>query len=91
MDKNIFCCDIFFGMIMEAGKQGFSIVPTSLDETQYFVFQARSVDFNRNESSFVLQQSIHFCPWCGTKLTNIISKNADHIRKLSLKNKELII
>lgn len=92
--KKQFCCEIFSDFINEAGQKGFSIIPTDIYSLNkyHFVLQARNLDLNeKNGKLFIAQQTIHYCPWCGTKLSDIIDNNLSDIIKIADKNKSFIV
>ncbi len=79
---------------MNAGKRGFSLIPfktlTSTNEYVFF-FQFRSDDLGEKSARLVINDvTIKFCPWCGTKLSDIVTSNKSVIEEIALKNRNLI-
>ena len=94
MDINNFCCASFRDLIHEAGHKGFAIVPfknpLKKDEYVYFL-QSRSADFDDEVSRhFTVDMTIAYCPWCGTKLTEVTRMNKEVIAAIAEKNQKLI-
>jgi hypothetical protein len=92
--KEAFCCESFKERINSAGQKGFSIIPVEnpyiKDDYAYFL-QTRNVDETDNESRhIIIETGILYCPWCGSKLTEVTKKNKDAIAEIAEKNKHLI-
>jgi hypothetical protein len=85
MEVITFCCDNFSWMIQEAGKKGFSIVSANLNGTLGFMLQAR------NQSGFIVEQGIKFCPWCGKHLDDVIKRNKAVFMELAKRHEDLIL
>ena len=92
MNKSRFCCDLFSDQVNEAGLKGFSIIPTNIYTGEYhFVLQSRNLEpDDKTGKLYIIQQVIHYCPWCGSKLSDIIDINKPEIIKIAEKNKHLV-
>lgn len=84
---NQFCCDILTENILEAGRKGFSIIPCRIEteDSYYFVLQFRSSDEtgHNNQHLFIGQRAIMYCPWCGTKLSDLVTSHKKRIETLA--------
>jgi len=65
----------------DAGKHGVSIILTSFSAIPTFVLQFRAVnqgserEINPEIKIYTSTQApIHYCPWCGKKLSRVIKK-----------------
>ena len=85
-----YCCVICAEMLAEAGRKGFSITPSVLDESYVFFLQFRTVDFNviNKVSEIVVERAIIYCPWCGKMLLNSMSE--EKLLELVEKNQHLL-
>ena len=95
MENNGFCCIPFGDHINDAGHKGFAIIPfkNPLEEDQYVYFiQSRSADIDDDEESrhITIDIGIGYCPWCGTKLTEVTRMNKEAIAEIASKNQRLI-
>jgi hypothetical protein len=88
MEKSKFCCSIFLEALESVGQKGFSILPKKLsgEDDYFFVLQGRSKDLSE-----VFQQAIKYCPWCGTKLAEVIWINREVIKTLYENNKGALL
>ena len=94
MDHPDFCCDIFSEMVSEPGRKGFSVLPTRLmpEEKYYFVIQSRTADYDSaSEKGSVSQVAIHYCPWCGSVLADIIAAQPELIAEIEKKTRHLVL
>ena len=78
----------------DAGRKGFAIIPFNnpleIDAYVYF-FQSRSADFDDVVSRHVtIDMTITYCPWCGTKLTEVTRLHKKIIAEMAIKNQHLI-
>jgi hypothetical protein len=95
MENNEYCCSIFKEHIDEAGHKGFAIIPfenpSKVDQYVYFL-ESRSADYDDDKEMrhITIDRAISYCPWCGTKLTEVTKMNKDAIREIAEKNKHLI-
>jgi hypothetical protein len=92
--KNKFCCDLLTENIIEVGRKGFSIFPCKIenDDSYYFILQFRSLDYPLdNPGLTVSQRAIKYCPWCGTRLSDIVELNKREIEMIAHRTKHLII
>ncbi len=93
--ENQFCCDFFTENIMEAGRKGFSIIPCKVDieNSYYFLLQFRSLDYKEESDSNVIisQRAIKYCPWCGTKLSDIVKSHKKGIEQIADRYKHLVV
>lgn len=71
------CCEIFEGLSAGQGLRGISVIAATLGSKHSFLLQMRSVDSGIEDDipgirtipvTLVGQQTIFFCPGCGTKL-----------------------
>ena len=94
MTDTHFCCSILEDHIFSAGRKGFSIIPVyfpELRESYIFFLQSRNLDASEIEFNHtIIDQAINFCPWCGTKLSEIVSEKKDFIQEIATKNRHLI-
>lgn len=94
MENDLFCCASFKDLIYEAGHKGFGIVPfkNPLEKDEYVYFlQSRAADFNDETSRHTtIDMTIGYCPWCGTKLTEVTRLHKEAIVEIARKNKHLI-
>jgi hypothetical protein len=94
MDNNGFCCASFRDLIHEAGSKGFAIVPfkNPLERDDYVYFlQSRSVDFEDQMSRHItVDMTIGYCPFCGTKLTEVTRMNKEAIEAIAEKDRKFI-
>lgn len=85
-----FCCNNFESNFNEAGKHGLSVlIKKDIDGYIYFVFQSRTIVNESRQITF--QNSIKYCPWCGTKLEDIIDENKKQVNEFVEKHKGLLI
>jgi len=94
MDNNDFCCTALKDRIENAGSKGFAIIPVKnpfkADEYAYFL-QSRNVDESDDTSRHtIIDTGILYCPWCGTKLTEVTRMNKEAIAAIAEKNRNLI-
>jgi hypothetical protein len=90
----MFCCDLLSENILEAGRKGFSIIPCKMEneDSYYFILQCRSADYKDNDTTvFISQRTINHCPWCGSKLSDIIKFNKIELDAIAWKNEYLIV
>ena len=86
--ENKLCCPTLFTLMKEAGKKGYSVIPFQEENTDdyNFIFQFRSVDskyYPENKANIVVAETvITYCPWCGTKLTEVAKVYKTEIDKL---------
>ena len=86
-----YCCETFSWLISEIGKKGLSALPINDAERRvYFVLQGRSSDLDDQDATqeSTAQLAIHFCPWCGTEMNSLISRNKNHIIALARLHKD---
>ncbi len=89
-----FCCDILSEKASEAGRKGFSVLMAKMktEEKYYFVLQCRSADFDSHgDKAFVSQIAIHYCPWCGSKLADLITTNPEDFAEMEKSTRHLIL
>lgn len=93
MEDIKYCCDTFEWLISDKGKKGLSILPVEIAQKYCFVLQSRSHDIDNIlvGNHIVFQQTIHFCPWCGTNLSELIENNKAKIAELSKLNKNIML
>ncbi len=86
------CCDNFENRLSEIGVKGFSLLATKIANQYCFVLQARSQDIDKKEGTLsVIQTTIHFCPFCGTKLSEVINKNKNEFLDLIILHEDFVI
>lgn len=85
-----FCCNNFENNFNEAGNNGLSVlVKKDFDGDVYFVLQSRAIVSASRQITF--QNSIKYCPWCGTKLTGVIEETKEQLNEFIEKHKGLLI
>lgn len=94
MNQPEFCCDMLSEMASEAGRKGFSVLMAKMktEEKYYFVLQCRSADFDSyGDKAFVSQIAIHYCPWCGSKLADVITTQPEAVEKMEKSTRHLTL
>jgi hypothetical protein len=88
-----FCCSPLSTWFYCAGSKGFSAIPKLYEDGTYTIFfQTRNQDIEVREGKLtVSQQAIHYCPFCGTKLSKVIKRNKEGIEFYAKKNVNLLI
>jgi hypothetical protein len=88
-----FCCDILGDMFEDAGKKGFSVVPERQGKDTYHIFlQGRNQDTELKEGKLtVFERAISYCPFCGSKLSDVIDKHKVQIDLYADRNKSLLL
>lgn len=94
MEDYGFCCASFRDLVNEGGRKGFAIVPfkNPLEKNEYVYFlQSRTADYNDETGRHItIDMAIGYCPWCGTKLTEVTKMNKEVIADIAMKNAHLI-
>lgn len=88
-----FCCDILDDMFEQAGRKGFSVVPEDVGENVFHIYlQARNQDVELKEGKLtVLEKGISYCPFCGTKLSKLLSGNKEKVAYYAARNISLLL
>ncbi len=94
MERDNFCCSAFKDRLHNGGHKGFAIIPVKSllksEEYAYF-FQSRNVDENDEKSRHtIIDAGILYCPWCGTKLSEVTRLNREAITEIAKRNQHLI-
>ena len=94
MELYQFCCPNFTDKINDAGRKGIAIIPVKIpyepDKLAFFL-QFRSADpDDKNQKLVVADVAIHYCPWCGSKLSDVAELHKTELTKIAEKNKNLI-
>jgi len=87
-----YCCGNFKESVEMVGSKGLSIIPEHIEEfnLNFFVIQYRNYDIGHEievKTLSIGNQAIHFCPWCGSNLSKLISDNLKEFIELAEKNK----
>jgi hypothetical protein len=99
------CCDVFNELVADAGNRGYSVVACVRGSYRFFCLQARAcpkldepkmknlpkgIDIP-NPLTVGMQIGIQYCPFCGTKLANIIAGSLNEFTRLADSNKPLLL
>ena len=102
LEVSSFCCEPFEAAISRMGKAGFSIVLRQSVDASFFALQSRGCDERDVEElrtkagkdlppiRIVEQETVHFCPYCGTKLSTWLGSHQKMARELLVKSKPLL-
>lgn len=93
----MYCCQCFTNLINSAGDNGLAILVSHVDGKFRFVLQMRAMSYSDaktcvkvqafpEDKAIVLTQSIiiHYCPWCGVLLSDLVAFNTERYKQLAL-------
>ena len=90
----MFCCESLAGLVSNAGKKGFGVVPYSSHSAKSFRIQARACDaadmppggirelLPAGRLALVMETGLRHCPNCGANLAEWIKTNESHFQDL---------
>lgn len=97
------CCSGFQNLIDQAGSSGLSVIVVLRGENIKFRIQSRGCKWNDvkqlhflsefvrdGKVNIVEQTGLLYCPFCGTKLEKLVTKNRDILEKLAIEHEKYI-
>src|SRR5687768_8699981 len=96
----MFCCSSLADRIESAGSRGLSIVIERAADGFKFLLQSRGVAYEDVPKLRPMPIDIHinvaqdvglgYCPWCGRRLQELVTKNPDGFADLATRHEKFI-
>ena len=96
----MYCCDLLENSISHAGQRGLATLVERTPERFIFYLQSRAVAFGDERRLRIepmditlnidFTVGIHFCPWCGKRLQELVGAAPREFAELALQQRELV-
>jgi len=96
----MFCCDRLQARMADAGQRGLAVLVRRLPELYIFYLQSRTAAAGEEEQllglnlpvrmNIVSSIGIVFCPWCGTRLDDLVSVAPERFAAIAKQHEHLI-